>query len=146
MQVFLFLQSKLIHLPFLISRELKITLKVSFCPRVSVFSLIMIWNVTNWSGFDFSISLWNSRHRQWVNDIGAAELYLHETILRTSLGGEAAPPWLEKFFNTLNDVQRTVKRSSAVIENMRIAKSNVELAKRTGSTSYFAMQKEVCRV
>jgi hypothetical protein len=143
MLAFLFLQSQIIHPPFPISRESKITLKVSFCPRVSVLFLIMIWNETTDLG---SVSASRSEIHATDNDIGAAELYLHETVLRTSLGGAAAPPWLEVFFNTLNDIQQTVKHTSAVIENMRIAKSNVDLAKRTGSTSYIAKQKEVCLI
>lgn len=99
------------------------------------------------------------------DEIGAAELYLHESILKTSLGGAVAPPWLDVFVNTLHDMQQTIERieesqnriqqtveriersqnrTSAVIENMRIAKSNVELAKDTGSASYLTKQKEVC--
>ena len=87
------------------------------------------------------------------DEIGATELYLHESVLKTSLGGVAAPPWLDVFINTQNQIQQTVeqieqsqKHTSAVIENMRIAKSNVELAKNTGSTPYLAKQKEVCGV
>lgn len=81
------------------------------------------------------------------DEIGAAELYHHESVLRTSLGGAAAPPWLDGFANTLDQIRQAVirieqsqQRTSAVIENMRIAKSNVELA---GSTAYRAKQKEV---
>ena len=105
------------------------------------------------------------------NEIGAAELFLHETVLKTSLGGEAAPPWLDVFVETLNGIRQAVdqmeesqnrtrqtverieqtveriergqNRTSAILENMRIAKSNVELAKNTGITSYLAKQKEV---
>ena len=97
-----------------------------------------------------SISATRSEIHATDDEIGAAELYLHESVLKTSLGGAAAPPWLDVFVNTMNQIRQTVerieqsqKRTSAVIENMRIAKSNVELAKNTGSTSYLAKQKEV---
>jgi hypothetical protein len=111
-----------------------------------------------------SISATRSEIHATDAEIGAAELYLHESVLKTSLGRAAAPPWLEAFVDTLHQIQQTVeqieqdqkrttaaiqniersqRRTSAVIENMRIAKSNVELAKNTGSTSYLAKQKEV---
>ena len=61
-----------------------------------------------------------------------------------------APPWLDGFANTLDQIRQAVdrieqsqKRTNAVIENMRIAKWNVELARNTGSTAYRAKQKEV---
>ena len=98
-----------------------------------------------------SISATHSEVHATDDEIGAAELYLHESVLKTSLGGAAAPPWLDVFINTQNQIQQTVKwieqsqkHMSAVIENMRIAKSNVELVKNMGSTSYLAKQKEVC--
>ena len=100
-----------------------------------------------------SISATRSANRATDDEIGAAELYHHESVLRTSLGGAAAPPWLAAFANTLNQIQQTVewieqnqKHTSAVIENMRIAKSNVELARNMGITAYRAKQKEVRRV
>jgi hypothetical protein len=94
------------------------------------------------------------------NEIGAAELYHHEGVLRTSLGGVGVPPWLDAFVNTLNQIQQTVERieerlegmednqrhTSAAVENMRIAKSNYRLVETTGSTSFLAKQKEVRRV
>jgi len=101
------------------------------------------------------------------DEIGAAELYHYEVVLRTSLGGEAAPPWLQdlvdnvrltgqaverieqrvdEIVDTLRLTRRTVERTSAVVDNMRIANSNIELAKNTGSTSYRAKRKEVCCV
>jgi len=98
------------------------------------------------------------------DEIGAAELYHHNTVLRTSIRGEVdGPIWLQELVdnlrqtretvqrieqrldevaNTVNEVVSTVRRTSVVIENMRIAKSNVELA-RIGTTSYHAKQKEV---
>ena len=115
-------------------------LKGSFCPRVGVLSL-------NIEPTDLApISATRSEIHATDDEIGAAELFHHEGVLRTSLGGAGAPPWLDVFVNTLNDVKQTVNRTSAVIENMRIGKSNEELAKNTGSTSYRAKQKEVCRV
>jgi hypothetical protein len=97
-----------------------------------------------------SISATRSEIHATDDEIGAAELYLHESVLRTSLGGAAAPPWLDVFANTLDQIRQAVERieksqkhTSAVIENMRIAKANVELARNTGSTSYLAKQKEV---
>lgn len=77
------------------------------------------------------------------DEIGAAELYHHESVLKTSLDGAVIPPWLGAFAKTLNQIRQTVERiersqkcTSAVIENMRIVKSNVELASNTGSTAY----------
>lgn len=112
-----------------------------------------------------SVSETHSEIIRATNDeIGAAELYLHESVLKTSLGGAAAPPWLDVFVNTLNDMRQTIERieqgqdrtqeaveriershnrTSAIMENMRIAKSNVELAEHTGIASYQAKQKEV---
>lgn len=101
------------------------------------------------------------------NEIGAAELYHHEGVLRTSLGGVGVPPWLDAFVNTLHQIQQTVDRTedrlerieerlegmednqrhtSAAVENMRIAKSNSRLVETTGSVSFLAKQKEVRRV
>ena len=98
-----------------------------------------------------SISATRSEIHATDDEIGAAELYHHESILRASLGGPDAPPWLDELIDDLRHTRQTVdrielsqKRTSAVIENMRIAKSNVELAKSTGITSYNAKQKEVC--
>jgi len=96
------------------------------------------------------ISATHSTTRATDHEIGTAELYHHESVLRTSLGGAAAPPWLAAFANTLDHIQQTVKwieqnekHMSAVIENMRITKSNVELVRNTGITAYCAKQKEV---
>ena len=84
------------------------------------------------------------------DEIGAAELYHHESVLKTSLGGEGPAPWLNEIIDTLRRIEQNqtrmsavIKRTSAVLENMRIAGSNVLLAKNTGSTSYCAKQKEV---
>lgn len=84
------------------------------------------------------------------DEIGAAELYHHESVLKTSLGGEGPAPWLNEIIDTLRRIEQNqtrmsavIKRTSAVLENMRIAGSNVLLAKNTGSTSYRAKQKEV---
>ena len=97
-----------------------------------------------------SISATHSENHATDDEIGAAELYHYECVLKTSLGGAAAPPWLEELINTLcqtrqiiERIEQSQKRTSAVIENMRIGKSNVELAKNTGSTSYRAKKKEV---
>jgi hypothetical protein len=51
-----------------------------------------------------SILATRSEIRATNDEIGAAELFLHETVLKTSLGGAAAPPWLDVFVNTLNDI------------------------------------------
>src|SRR5882762_5664534 len=102
------------------------------------------------------------------DEIGAAELYHHETVLRTSLAGEGAPPWLQDVINTLQEntntlqentntlrltvltverIEQVVQRTSAVVQNMKIAKSNALLAKTKGpgDTSHRAKQKEVHR-
>lgn len=101
----------------------------------------------------WSISATRSANHATDDEIGAAELYHHESVLRTSLGGGAAPAWLAAFTNTLDQIKQTVQRieqsqkhTSAVIQNMRIAKSNVELASNMGITAYRAKQKEVCHV
>jgi len=101
----------------------------------------------------WSISATRSANHATDDEIGAAELYHHESVLRTSLGGGAAPAWLAAFTNTLDQIKQTVQRieqsqkhTSAVIQNMRIAKSNVELASNMGITAYRAKQKEVRHV
>ena len=97
-----------------------------------------------------SISATRSANRATDDEIGTAELYHHESVLRTSLGGAAAPPWLAALANTLDQIRQTVERiernqkhASAVIENMRVAKSNIELARNMVITAYRAKQKEV---
>jgi hypothetical protein len=103
-----------------------------------------------------SISASRSEIHATDDEIGAAELFHHESVLKASLGGDAAPPWLahlintvdqiqetvDRLINTVDQIQETVDRTSAIIENMRIAKANVALA-RTGINTYTAMQKEV---
>ena len=42
--------------------------------------------------------------------IGAAELYHHESVLRTSLGGAVVPPWLDTFATTFDQIRQSVKR------------------------------------
>ena len=108
-----------------------------------------VLNATCWIDLD-SISGSRCENHATDDDIGAAELYLHESVLRTSLGGAAAPPWLDAFVNTLDQMRQSIERieqsqkyTSAVIDNIMIAKANVEL-RSTGSTPYLAKQKVVC--
>ena len=72
------------------------------------------------------------------DEIGAAELFHHEGVLRNSLQGADVPPWLAGFVDTLRQIQQTMERieerlegmednqrhMSAAVENMRITKSN----------------------
>ena len=95
-----------------------------------------------------SISATHSENYATDDENGAAELYHYKCVLKTSLGGAATPPWLEEIINTLCQTRQIVewieqsqKQTSAVIENMRIGKSNIELAKNTGSTSYHASRR-----
>lgn len=97
-------------------------------------------------------------------EVGAAELYHHENVLRTSLAA-AAPPWLVAFTDTLerieesqiriedefrtsqDELRKGQKSISAVLENMRITNSNLKLSRDKGSAILNSKQKEVnCRL
>ena len=72
-------------------------------PKGKCFLLV---NETNWSGFKFSNLLWNSCHRRRDWQRRAVPSW---NVLRTSLGGAAAPPSLDAFANTLDQIQQTVE-------------------------------------